>query len=47
TSVATQARLWPTEEFELAQTRVSTSLPENDMLAGVPGIDKSLGEANN
>ena len=47
TPVATQSRLWPTEEFELAQTRVSTSLPENDMLAGIPGIDKSLGEANN
>lgn len=45
TSVATQARLWPTEEFELAQTRVSTSLPETDMFAGITGLDSSLGEA--
>lgn len=34
-SVETQQRLWPTEEFELAQTRVSTTLPENDLFAGV------------
>ena len=26
---------WPTEEFELAKTRVSTSLPENDLFAGI------------
>ncbi|MGV9824329.1 MULTISPECIES: mycothiol conjugate amidase Mca [unclassified Gordonia (in: high G+C Gram-positive bacteria)] len=30
-----QQRLWPTEEFELAQTRVTTSIPENDLFAGV------------
>ncbi|MDY3127109.1 MAG: mycothiol conjugate amidase Mca [Corynebacterium sp.] len=35
TPVVTQARLWPTEEFELAQTRVSTALPENDLFSGL------------
>lgn len=30
-----QQRLWPTEEFELAKTRVSTAIPENDLFAGV------------
>ena len=30
-----QARLWPTEEFELAQTRVSTDIPEDDLFAGI------------
>lgn len=34
-SVETQRRLWPTEEFELAQTRVSTSMPETDLFAGL------------
>nr|WP_227659115.1 MULTISPECIES: mycothiol conjugate amidase Mca [unclassified Corynebacterium] len=32
-----QARLWPTEEFELAATRVATTLPEGDLFAGVAG----------
>lgn len=31
-----QQRIWPTEEFELAKTRVSTSIPENDLFAGLP-----------
>ncbi|WP_249359509.1 mycothiol conjugate amidase Mca [Nocardia cyriacigeorgica] len=30
-----QQRLWPTEEFELARTRVRTALPENDLFAGI------------
>ncbi len=30
-----QQRLWPTEEFELAKTRVTTALPENDLFAGI------------
>ncbi|MCQ9351911.1 mycothiol conjugate amidase Mca [Corynebacterium sp. 153RC1] len=30
-----QRRLWPTEEFELARTRVSTELPETDLFAGL------------
>ncbi|MGB3604888.1 MAG: mycothiol conjugate amidase Mca [Gordonia sp. (in: high G+C Gram-positive bacteria)] len=30
-----QQRLWPTEEFELAQTRVQTDLPENDLFSGI------------
>lgn len=33
--VATQQRLWPTEEFELAKTRVTTEIPENDLFSGV------------
>jgi mycothiol S-conjugate amidase len=30
-----QQRLWPTEEFELAESRVPTSLPETDLFAGI------------
>ncbi len=30
-----QQRLWPTEEFELADTRVRTALPETDLFAGI------------
>ncbi len=30
-----QQRLWPTEEFELARTRVSTEIPETDLFAGI------------
>ncbi len=30
-----QQRLWPTEEFELAKTRVRTSIPETDLFAGI------------
>ena len=30
-----QQRLWPTEEFELAKTRVKTSIPETDLFAGI------------
>jgi mycothiol S-conjugate amidase len=30
-----QQRLWPTEEFELARSRVSVSLPEADLFAGI------------
>jgi mycothiol S-conjugate amidase len=30
-----QQRLWPTEEFELARSRVPVSLPETDLFAGI------------
>jgi mycothiol S-conjugate amidase len=30
-----QQRVWPTEEFELAKTKVSTAIPENDLFAGI------------
>ncbi|MFT4086898.1 MAG: mycothiol conjugate amidase Mca [Gordonia sp. (in: high G+C Gram-positive bacteria)] len=30
-----QQRLWPTEEFELAKTRVHTAIPETDLFAGI------------
>lgn len=30
-----QREVWPTEEFELARTRVRTELPENDLFAGI------------
>ena len=30
-----QQRVWPTEEFELARTRVQTELPEADLFAGI------------
>lgn len=35
TPAADQRRLWPTEEFELARTRVATDLPETDLFAGI------------
>ncbi|MGV0745035.1 mycothiol conjugate amidase Mca [Mycolicibacterium sp. XJ870] len=30
-----QQRLWPTEEFELARSRVPVSLPEDDLFTGI------------
>lgn len=30
-----QQRVWPTEEFELAKTRVRTAIPETDLFAGI------------
>lgn len=30
-----QQAIWPTEEFELAKTRVRTSIPETDLFAGI------------
>jgi mycothiol S-conjugate amidase len=30
-----QARVWPTEDFHLARTRVETTLPEDDLFAGI------------
>jgi mycothiol S-conjugate amidase len=30
-----QQRLWPTEEFELARSRVPVRLPESDLFAGI------------
>lgn len=35
TPVDVQRKLWPTEEFELARTRVQTTLPETDLFAGI------------
>ena len=32
---ATQAELWPTEEYELARSLVDTSVPEDDLFSGV------------
>ncbi|GIG28577.1 mycothiol conjugate amidase Mca [Cellulomonas marina] len=33
-----EREVWPTEEFELAEARVPTSLPEDDLFAGVRGV---------
>jgi mycothiol S-conjugate amidase len=30
-----QARIWPTEEYELARTLVSSEIPEDDLFAGI------------
>lgn len=30
-----QQKVWPTEEFELAKTRVATQIPETDLFAGI------------
>ncbi|MEV6767285.1 mycothiol conjugate amidase Mca [Nocardia sp. NPDC051030] len=34
-----QQKLWPTEEFELAKTRVKTAIPETDLFAGIDDAD--------
>jgi mycothiol S-conjugate amidase len=33
--ISWQQRLWPTEEFELARSRVPARLPEDDLFAGI------------
>ncbi|MGH3969481.1 MAG: hypothetical protein ACRDTV_15535, partial [Mycobacterium sp.] len=34
-------RLWPTEKFQLAKSRVATSISESDLFAGItPGTDE-------
>ncbi|MEV6429333.1 mycothiol conjugate amidase Mca [Nocardia sp. NPDC051463] len=33
-----QQRVWPTEEFELAKTKVRTAIPENDLFAGIEDL---------
>ncbi|MGV9480048.1 mycothiol conjugate amidase Mca [Gordonia aichiensis] len=38
-----QERLWPTEEYELAQTRVTTAIPETDLFTGVSLDDETVG----
>ncbi|WP_459587679.1 mycothiol conjugate amidase Mca [Corynebacterium camporealensis] len=40
-SVEDQQKYWPTEEFELARTRVSTALPETDLFAGIEKVEQS------
>jgi len=35
TPIEWQERLWPTEEFELARSRVPADLPEDDLFAGI------------
>lgn len=38
-----QARVWPTEDFHLARTRVPASVPESDLFAGITsGLTKDL-----
>ena len=32
-----QKRVWPTEEFELVDSKVETTLPEDDLFAGIRG----------
>jgi mycothiol S-conjugate amidase len=34
-SMEMQRRLWPTEDFELAQSRIEVSVPEDDLFAGL------------
>ncbi|WP_027501046.1 mycothiol conjugate amidase Mca [Rhodococcus sp. UNC363MFTsu5.1] len=33
-----QQKIWPTEEFELAKTRVRTAIPESDLFAGIDHV---------
>lgn len=39
TPVEVQQELWPTEEFELAQSRVQSTLPETDLFAGIVAVE--------
>lgn len=39
-----QKKFWPTEEFELAATRVPSALPETDLFAGLDPSDATDGE---
>ena len=39
-----QKKYWPTEEFELAATRVPSALPETDLFAGLDPSDATDGE---
>lgn len=41
TPVDVQRKLWPTEEFELAATRVTASLPEDDLFAGIRAASRA------
>ena len=34
-----QQQVWPTEEFELAQSRVHSELPETELFAGLDSTD--------
>lgn len=34
--LALQRKAWPTEDYQLAQSHVSSSLPEDDLFAGIP-----------
>ena len=39
TPIEWQQRLWPTEEFELARSRVPAELPEDDLFAGIENFE--------
>lgn len=41
TPVSVQKELWPTEEFELAKSRVATTLPETDLFAGITKVEQA------
>jgi mycothiol S-conjugate amidase len=36
--LAIQREVWPTEDYELARSLVDTSLPEDDLFAGVRAV---------
>ncbi|WP_137873824.1 mycothiol conjugate amidase Mca [Rhodococcus sp. Q] len=38
-----QQKIWPTEEFELAKTRVTTAIPETDLFAGIDHVGVGAG----
>ncbi|MFF0817392.1 mycothiol conjugate amidase Mca [Rhodococcus sp. NPDC003318] len=38
-----QQKIWPTEEFELAKTRVTTAIPETDLFAGLDHVGVTPG----
>lgn len=38
-----QQEVWPTEDYTLARSLVTTRLPENDLFAGITGITEWAG----
>ncbi|MEX3505538.1 mycothiol conjugate amidase Mca [Corynebacterium sp. LK2510] len=40
--VEDQQKVWPTEEFELARTRIEADLPEDDLFAGIDDTETLL-----
>jgi mycothiol S-conjugate amidase len=38
-----QVRVWPTEDFQLVDSKIPTTLPETDLFAGIPGDDGVVG----
>ncbi|MFP5023062.1 mycothiol conjugate amidase Mca [Pseudonocardia phyllosphaerae] len=45
TPLEVQARVWPTEDYELVESLVETTIPEDDLFAGIPFDAESAQES--